>query len=89
MPRSSSSPDAYVRLDATMKVFIETENAIGVCRSTVDRRSQIFEKELFWVPKQFLDHDENELSCRDDVGDLVIPRWIADKNDITDYEYVD
>jgi hypothetical protein len=85
---SQYSPNSYVRIP-DMKVFHATENAIVVCRATVDRRSSHYDRESFWVPNQFLDHDENELAETGDTGDLVIPRWIADKNDITNWDYID
>lgn len=83
----SYNAESYVRLEA-MKVFLATVNAIAVARAQVQPHTQVFQREHFWVPRQFLDHELNQLNDLHDVGDLIIPRWIADKNDVTNWEYV-
>lgn len=43
--------------------------------------------EDIWIPRSQL-HDDCELSEKDDEGDLIIPKWLAAKNDIEpDGEY--
>lgn len=43
--------------------------------------------ESIWIPRSQL-HEDCELSAEDDEGDLIIPQWLADKNDIiSDGEY--
>lgn len=43
--------------------------------------------EEIWIPRSQL-HDDCELDEADDEGDLIIPKWLADKNDIEpDGEY--
>lgn len=43
--------------------------------------------EEVWIPRSQL-HDDCELTDKEDEGDLVIPAWLADKNDIAfDGEY--
>lgn len=44
--------------------------------------------EEVWIPRSQL-HDDCELTDKEDEGSLIIPQWLADKNDIQwdgDYE---
>lgn len=72
-----------------LRVYIETDAAICVARPGMDKRSQAFSRESTWIPKSFLTHDENELNGLDDEGTLVIPKWLADQDDFTEYDEIE
>ena len=78
----------YVAIPS-LRVYLETDAAICVAVPGMDSRSQRFAKECSWIPKVFLDHDDNELNELNDEGDLVIPKWVADQNEFTNYEELD
>lgn len=59
------------------KVVQDTEKAICVEIGS----------ETIWIPRSQL-HDDCELKEKDDEGDLIIPQWLAERNDIEpDGEY--
>ena len=86
MPHHFNS-DSPVRVKG-LAVYAETDAALLICRDGMDERSAAFEREKRWVPKAFLKHDENELNEKDDAGDLVLPRHMAEAKDWNNWEYV-
>lgn len=68
-------------------VYAATEKALLIARDGMDERSNAFAADKAWVPLAFLDHPDNELLAKDDAGDLIVPRWIAEKNE-WQWEYV-
>lgn len=79
--------DSPVRIKG-MAVYAATDKALLIARDWMDERSDAFNREKRWVPRSFLDHEDNELNELDDAGDLVLPRHMAEAKDWVNWEYV-
>lgn len=61
-----------------LKLLVETDKAYGVT-SCNDESGKV----KVWLPKSQI--DRITMKKKDDVGEVDIPRWLAEKNDF-DYE---
>lgn len=73
-----------VTVAALIKI-VETEKAIGFIH--LDEESQVDKPEWlkaqraeFWIPKSQIDRNTTEK--KGDIGEIDIPRWLAEKNNL-------
>lgn len=74
------TPDDYVTVKRH-KVFATTEKAILVANQSRQKSHPNFSTRSTWIPRQFLGPG-NQLNATGDTGNLIIPRWVADQNDM-------
>jgi hypothetical protein len=62
-------------------LLASTEKAIGI--SISDENGEYKKKVEFWLPKSQIDRCQPKKTG--EIGEIDIPRWLAEKNDL-DYE---